>query len=92
MRRLVMIVAALSLALCAAANASTELVPDLPKVDRIEAIKEAELKGDLARIHESYWIAVSYYEQALKTDPQNSELNNKLGIVELKLNNRAIAH
>jgi tetratricopeptide (TPR) repeat protein len=86
-----MILAAMGLAFCPAANAATELLPDLPKVDRFEAIKQAELKGDLARIHENYWIAVSYYEQALRADPQNSELNNKLGIVELKLNNRGPA-
>jgi tetratricopeptide (TPR) repeat protein len=88
MRRLVTILAAMGLAICAAAYASTELVPDLPKVDRFEAVKSAELKGDLARVHENYWIAVSYYQQALRADPQNAELNNKLGIVELKLNNR----
>jgi len=91
MRRLVMMVAAMGLTFCSAAYASSELFPDLPKVDKFEAVKQAELKGDLARIHEDYWIAVSWYQQALKTDPDNSELNNKLGIVELKLNNRAIA-
>jgi tetratricopeptide (TPR) repeat protein len=83
-----MMMAAMNMAVGTAAFASSELAPDLPKVDRFEAVKQAELKGDLARIHENYWIAVSYYEQALKADPQNSELNNKLGIVELKLNNR----
>ncbi len=91
MRRLVMMVAAMGLTFCSAAYASSELVPDLPKVDKFEAVKQAELKGDLARIHEDYWIAVSWYQQALKADPDNSELNNKLGIVELKLNNRALA-
>jgi tetratricopeptide (TPR) repeat protein len=95
MRRIVMIVAAMGLALSPAAYASTEpsteLGPDMPKVDKFEAVKGAELKGDLARIHENYWIAVSYYEQALRADPKNSELYNKLGIAELKLNNRAPA-
>ena len=91
MRRLVMMFAAMGLAMSAAAYASTELNPDLPKVDKFEAIKGAELKGDLARIRENYWIAVSWYEEALKSDPKNSELYNKLGIVELKLNNRGPA-
>jgi tetratricopeptide (TPR) repeat protein len=91
MRRILMMFAALALAFCSAAYASTELAPDLPKVDKFEAVKGAELKGDLARIHENYWIAVSYYEQALRADPTNSELYNKLGIAELKLNNRAPA-
>ena len=91
MRTHITILAATGSALCAAAYASTELVPDLSKVDRFEAVKSAELKGDLARIHENYWVAVSYYQQALRGDPQNAELNNKLGIVELKLNNRVPA-
>jgi tetratricopeptide (TPR) repeat protein len=91
MRRLVMMFAAMGLALSAAAYASTELNPDLPKVDKFEAVKGAELKGDLARIQANYWIAVSWYEQALRADPKNSELYNKLGIVELKLNNRGPA-
>jgi len=91
MRKLIMKMAAIGLAFCPAAYASTELAPDLPKVDKFEAVKAAELKGDLARIHENYWIAVSYYEEALRADPENSELYNKLGIVELKLNNRGPA-
>ena len=91
MRRIVMMLAAMGLGLSASAYANTELAGDLPKVDRFEAVKSAELKGDLARIHENYWIAVSYYQQALRADPRNSELNNKLGIVELKLNNRGPA-
>ena len=91
MRKLIMKMAAIGLALSPAAYASTELAPDLPKVDKFEAVKAAELKGDLARIHENYWIAVSYYEEALRADPENSELYNKLGIVELKLNNRGPA-
>jgi tetratricopeptide (TPR) repeat protein len=91
MRKLIMKMAAIGLALSPAAYASTELSPDLPKVDKFEAVKAAELKGDLARIHENYWIAVSYYEEALRADPENSELYNKLGIVELKLNNRGPA-
>jgi tetratricopeptide (TPR) repeat protein len=91
MQKLVMTIAALALALCPAAYASTELIPDLSKADRFEAVKAAELKGDLARIHEEYWVAVSWYEQALRADPENSDLYNKLGIVELKLNNRGPA-
>ena len=91
MRILVWILAAMGLAICPAAYASTELAPDLPKVDKFEAIKSAELKGDLERLHNNYWMAVSYYEQALRADPKNSELNNKLGIAQLKLNDHGSA-
>jgi tetratricopeptide (TPR) repeat protein len=92
-----MLAAAMGLAFCATAyaatgvNESTELAPDMPKVDKFEAVKAAELKGDMARVNANYWIAVSWYQQALKADPQSSELNNKLGIVELKLNQRGPA-
>ncbi|MGA9670608.1 MAG: tetratricopeptide repeat protein [Terracidiphilus sp.] len=91
MRRLVMTLAAMGLALCAAPYARTELLPDLPKTDKLEAAKTAEMKGDLARAHENYWGAVGYYQQALRADPQNAALYNKLGIAELKLHNRGPA-
>jgi hypothetical protein len=45
MRRIVMMLAAMGLGLSASAYANTELAGDLPKVDRFEAVKSAELKG-----------------------------------------------
>lgn len=91
MQRIVMMFAAMGLALCAAPYARTELLPDLLKMDKLEAAKAEELKGDLARAHNDYWSAVSSYQRALRIDPRNAEIYNKLGIVELKLGYRAPA-
>jgi len=66
-------------------------VPDIPRTDSIEAAKAAELKGDLARAHNNYSLALSEYQKALRNDPQNPMLHNKAGIAELKLNNRSMA-
>jgi tetratricopeptide (TPR) repeat protein len=64
---------------------------DLPRIDMKEVAKGAELRGDLARIHNDYPLAISEYEKALRADPQNPVLHNKIGIAELKLNNRGLA-
>ena len=45
---------------------------------------ELEIKGDLARIHKDYASAIDDYRLALRSDPKNSKLYNKLGIAELK--------
>lgn len=63
---------------------------DLPKTTD-EVVKSAELKGDLERVHNNYYMAVSYYRQALRVDPRNATLLNKLGISELKLGDRGPA-
>ncbi len=91
MRRLVMMFVAASLAICAAPYLRGESAMDLPRIDMKEVAKGAELRGDLARIHNNYPLAVSEYEKALRADPQSPVLHNKLGIAELKLNNRGIA-
>ncbi len=66
-------------------------VPDVPRTDSIEAARTAELKGDLARARNNYSLAASEYEKALRNDPQNPMLHNKLGIAELKTGNRSLA-
>ena len=63
---------------------------DLPKTAE-EVVKSAELKGDLERVHNNYYMATSYYRQALRADPRNPVILNKLGISELKLGDRGRA-
>jgi tetratricopeptide (TPR) repeat protein len=92
MRKNMILLAATILGICAAPCARAESTFDVPKTDAFEMAKTAELKGDLARAHTDYWMAVSYYQQALRVDSRNATLLNKLGIVELKLNNRGPAH
>jgi tetratricopeptide (TPR) repeat protein len=91
MRTLLTLLAATSLAFCAAPISRAESSLDLPKPDVVQAAKTAELKGDLERIHNNYFLAISYYKQALRTDKRNPALYNKLGIAELKVNDRGAA-
>ncbi len=78
-----------SLAICTAPLMWANSSLDLPKTD--EVAKSAELRGDLERIHNNYYLAVAYYRQALRSDPRNPTLLNKLGISELKLGDRGPA-
>ena len=92
MQRLKVILAATSLAMCAVPSVRADFSADLPRTDAQEVSKSAELKGDLARAHNQYVIAVSHYRKAVKADPRNASLLNKLGISELKAGDRGAAH
>jgi tetratricopeptide (TPR) repeat protein len=91
MKRLVMMLAAASLLIGAAPYARTDSVADAATKDKLEAAKMAEAKGDLARMRKDYEAAVSHYVTALRVNRQSAELYNKLGIAELKLNDRGQA-
>jgi tetratricopeptide (TPR) repeat protein len=58
---------------------------DVAKGDRVKMAQAAELKGDLARIHEEFLVATSYYKVALHAAPDDARLYNKLGISYLQL-------
>jgi tetratricopeptide (TPR) repeat protein len=90
MRKLVMMVLAVSLLICAAPYGMTDTTKAAKK-DKLEAAKTAELKGDLARIHENYEDAVDWYLVALRINRQDALLYNKMGVVELRLNQRGSA-
>jgi tetratricopeptide (TPR) repeat protein len=81
----------MALAVAATAPAKSSVFADLPKQDQIKTAEAAELKGDLARIHEEFGTAVNYYRTALKANPGNAKLENKLGIAYLQMNNRSSA-
>jgi len=66
-------------------------VADVQKADALEVAKTAEMKGDLARIHDKYAEAVGYYQTAIRAVGQDSKLYNKLGVAELKLGERGTA-
>lgn len=65
--------------------------PNPPTPDMLNSAKVAEEKGDLARVRNNFQTAAAYYTTALKTDRQNVELYNKLGIIELKLHENSAA-
>lgn len=91
MRKLVMMLVAASLLLCADPYGSAVSLPDAAKPDQPEGSKMAEELGDLARIHNDYGAAVSHYQTALRADRRNAVLYVKLGIVELLLGERSAA-
>jgi tetratricopeptide (TPR) repeat protein len=91
MQRFMRVFLATILAVCAAPYARGSSSFDLSKSDKMDVAKSAELKGDLARIHNDYLLAASYYQKALRVDPRNPTLLNKLGISELKLGERGPA-
>jgi Flp pilus assembly protein TadD len=62
-------------------------ITDLPKAVGVEQsvkVSDLETRGDLARAHREFVMAAGYYRSALRLDPRNSSLYNKLGIVELR--------
>ncbi|MGA2887805.1 MAG: tetratricopeptide repeat protein [Terracidiphilus sp.] len=91
MKRLVVMMAAATLLICSAPYGRTESVPNKSKKDKMEAAKTAEIKGDVARIRDDYALAAAYYQTAIRVKRQDAELYNKLGIAELKLNQRGAA-
>lgn len=91
MRPFLTLLAATSLAICAAPICRAESILDVPRPDMLQTAKNAEVKGDLERVHNNYILAISYYKQALRADPKNPEILNKIGISELKVNDRGAA-
>lgn len=90
MKKLGLMLMGLSLAVGTAA-AEVSAFADVPKNDVLEVVKAAEMKGDLARLHNRYSEAVGFYETALRSSGPNSKLYNKLGVAELQLGERSAA-
>jgi tetratricopeptide (TPR) repeat protein len=91
MKKLVMMLAAMSLLMSAAAYGKTAPDSAAAKKDKLEAARLAEEKGDLDRIHKDYAAAVSHYDSALRVNSKSAELYNKMGISELQVNDRGAA-
>jgi tetratricopeptide (TPR) repeat protein len=91
MKKLVMLLAVLSVSACAATYAGAQPAPDTPMDTTSQAAKAAEQAGDLVRHRQDFASAAADYQKALRLDPTNSMLYNKLGIVELKLDNEGAA-
>jgi pentatricopeptide repeat protein len=83
MKKLAMMLVAAGLLVCAAPRGWTD--PNTPAQDKLAKAQADEEKGDLARVHKNYALAVSCYYSALRTDRQDSMLYDKLGIAELQL-------
>lgn len=91
MKRIAMMLVTVGLTLCAAPYATADSLSDLPNADKIQAAQRSELKGDIASARENYADAASLYMRALRSDPNNAMLYNKLGISEFKMNDKGAA-
>lgn len=91
MKRLITIIASLSLASCAAASSWRAPFRDLPQGIKLETAAAAEQKGDIARARSDYVSAVAYYQRAVRASAPNSSLYTKLGIAQFQLGNRGAA-
>jgi tetratricopeptide (TPR) repeat protein len=86
-----MMLVLIGIGLATTAHLRADSVADVSKTDPLEAARGSEMRGDLARIHNNYALAATEYQKALRADPQNPMLHNKLGIAELKLGQRSMA-
>ncbi len=91
MKRLVMMLAVMSLLIGVAAYGKTNSTSAAAKKNREEAARIAEEKGDLDRLHNEYASALSQYYSAVRVDSNSAVLYNKMGIAELQLNERGRA-
>lgn len=91
MKRLGTMLMATVLGLGASGYLNAEQPADATDLDNPHAALTAETKGDLARAHNNFESAISYYMAALRTTPRDPNLYNKLGITELQLHERSAA-
>jgi tetratricopeptide (TPR) repeat protein len=86
MKGIMWIIGCMAMAVSTAAYAKADpFAADLAKADKVKVAQTAELKGDLARIHEHFGEATGFYKAALHATPGDAKLYNKLGISYLKL-------
>jgi len=78
-----------SLMVGAAGPASADSFPDVTKSQTVATT--AEQKGDEARIHKDYGSAVADYQKALRANPKDSMLYNKLAIAEFQFGENSAA-
>ncbi len=73
------------------AQTSEQLQVSPPPLHRVEpprpgaSEKDLEAQGDQLRINKNYFDALDYYEAALKAQPNNAAVYNKMGICQLQL-------
>lgn len=81
-----LMIGAMACAMSVPVFAKADLLADIPRFGPMET-HDAEMRGDLARIHKQYGAAVGYYRAAIKNEPKNPALYNKLGIAYLQYGN-----
>lgn len=90
MRKLTWILAIVACAACVPSFVRADVLAEIPRAGQLDT-RDMELRGDLARIHKQFGPAIAYYKQALKAEPHNAVLYNKLGIAYLQYGNHKAA-
>lgn len=90
MKKFAMMFMALGLALCPALYASSDPIADPSVETKLEAAKSAELKGDQERREHHYSGAISFYLDAVKKNPKDAMLYDKIGIAQVQLGDRRL--
>jgi tetratricopeptide (TPR) repeat protein len=86
MKGLMWMIGWMAMAFSTAAYAKADpFAADVARAEKIKIAQTAELKGDLARIHENYGEAAGFYKEAIRATPGEAKLYNKLGISYLQL-------
>jgi len=86
MKGLMLMIGWMAVAFSTAAYAKADpFAADVARAEKIKIAQTAELKGDLARIHENFSEAAGFYKQAIRATPGEAKLYNKLGISYLQL-------
>ena len=85
MKRLLMMLAVMSLLFGVVAYAKTNPATAAANKDKMEAARLAEEKGDLDRLHKDYESALSHYYSAVRINTKSPDLYNKMGIAEMQL-------
>src|SRR4051794_20932526 len=68
---------------------------DIPKPTGLELstrVADLESKGDAARSQKAYFQALGFYHSAVRLDPKNAVLYNKMGLTEVRLGEWNEAH
>jgi len=78
--------------LVASSYSVADSVPEQQQVSKDSmTVTQLEKAGDEARARKDYVQAIDYFETAIRKDRKNSDLYNKLGLAELKMDNLAEA-
>jgi len=86
MKGLMWMIGWMAMAFSTAAYAKADpFAADVARAEKIKIAQTAELKGDLARIHENYSEAAGFYRDAIRATPGEAKLYNKLGISFLQM-------
>jgi len=90
MKKVLLITAILVAAMLRPAPARAGDIDQQPSLNTMTAA-ELEAQGDNLRMQRDFQEAIRYYKAGIQKDPKNSQLYNKMGVAELRLNHNPAA-